>query len=110
MIEESKKLLEQNWSDEERVLIEKLLNNVKGYKSLMPKSLRMDITCMLQLAIHIKSDYDSLKKKIDELTKLLNIQEDKSEEVKELKEVLNESASVPKDEDDEIIVIDNLDP
>ena len=65
MIEEGIKLLEKDWANEEKILIQRLLDNLNSYKSFITKSLKQDITSVLKLASNIKDDYDTLKQKVN---------------------------------------------
>jgi hypothetical protein len=61
MFEESKKLLEQNWTEDEKILIKRILDNIYSFRSLMPKALKNDISLILNLAIRIKKENEDLK-------------------------------------------------
>lgn len=62
MDEESNKLLEKEWSEEERTLITRVLKNVLYYKKIIPKSLKNDIISALKLCNQLKKELELLKK------------------------------------------------
>lgn len=64
MDEESNRLLEKEWSEEERLLITRVLKNVLYYKKLIPKSLKADIISALQLCNELKEELENLKKQM----------------------------------------------
>lgn len=61
MIEQINKLLIQEWTPYEEILITKALNNLLYYKSFIPKSIKNDVIDILKMAINIKEDYTILK-------------------------------------------------
>jgi hypothetical protein len=75
LIEESNKLLANNWEDHEKELVKRMIDSLVAYKSLIPKSLKQDVKSMLQMANRIKAEYDLL------LEKYKNDKTDKEEEV-----------------------------
>lgn len=68
--EEMKKLLEKNWEEDEKTLINRLLENLVYYKRLMPKALKLDIIAALELCNKLKVELEDLRKKIHELNDL----------------------------------------
>jgi hypothetical protein len=60
MINEAKNLLNHNWEEEERVLIQKVIDNLIYYKKFIPNSLKDDVKSILDMANKIKIDYDNL--------------------------------------------------
>jgi hypothetical protein len=66
ILEEGNKLLSKNWLTSEKELIQRLLDNIISYKSLIPKTTKKDITELLILSNHIKEEYDELKKLVQE--------------------------------------------
>jgi hypothetical protein len=63
VIEHAKLLLDKSWTEEEKVLIKKMIDNLNFYKSLIPKALKGDIIAIFDMANKIKDDYDILKEK-----------------------------------------------
>lgn len=61
IIEHAKLLLEKSWSEEEKKLITKMIDNLSFYKSLIPKALKSDIISVFEMANKIKDEYDILK-------------------------------------------------
>jgi hypothetical protein len=49
-------LLQKEWSDEERAMITRLMENVTYYKKLIPKSLKQDIMNALQMCNVLKDE------------------------------------------------------
>lgn len=60
-------LLDKVWTPDETILLKKLADNLVYYKSLIPKALKIDIVAILQIANTIKSDYDDLKLRLQNL-------------------------------------------
>lgn len=60
MIDEAKNLLNHNWEEEERLLIQKVIDNLIYYKKFIPNSLKGDVQSILNMANKIKIDYDNL--------------------------------------------------
>lgn len=54
-------LLQKNWSDEQRVLIKRLMDNVAYYKKLLPKSLKQDVFEALQMCNTLKNELEYYK-------------------------------------------------
>jgi organic radical activating enzyme len=88
LLEESNKLLSSNWENHDKELIKRMIDSLIYYKSLIPKSLKNDVKAMLQMANHIKTEYDELLEKYKsekEQSKELqeNVEENVEENVKE---------------------------
>lgn len=96
MIEEGIKLLEKDWTDEDKVLIQRLLDNLNSYKSFITKSLKQDITSVLKLASNIKDDYDTLKRKMSVIQSIIS-DEDPNVPKKETNEIEKETNELPVD-------------
>ena len=60
IIEQANILLETDWSQEDKELVQRIVGNLKSYKSLIPNSLKDDITSVLIMANKIKREYDEL--------------------------------------------------
>ena len=80
IIEQANKLLETDWSDKDKELVQRIVGNLKSYKSFIPNSLKDDITSVLIMANKIKMEYDNLLIKfktvnciIDEQSKELDL-------------------------------------
>jgi hypothetical protein len=54
--EQLETLLQKEWSEEERILIKRLMDNVAYYKKLLPKSLKQDIFDALQMCNTLKNE------------------------------------------------------
>jgi len=69
--QELENLLQKNWSDEERALIVRLMDNVMYYKKLIPKSLKHDIFEALKMCNVLKMELEMYRSKelITELEK-----------------------------------------
>lgn len=62
MIEdEVKKLLEKEWSEEERKIIQKTTDGLFYYRKLLPSSLKADVIAALQLCNKLKDELEILK-------------------------------------------------
>lgn len=61
ILDHAKLLLDKSWSEEEKILIKKMIDNLSFYKSLIPKALKSDIIAIFELANKIKDEYDILK-------------------------------------------------
>jgi hypothetical protein len=83
LLEEANKLLASSWEDDEKALVKRMVDSLISYKSLIPKSFKQDIKAMLQMANRIKTEYDELLQKY----KSEQQDDDKVEEVKEVKEI-----------------------
>jgi hypothetical protein len=59
--EEFDKLLEKEWIQEEKELIEKIKAGLLYYKRLIPKSLTNDVVAALQLCNKLKDQLQELK-------------------------------------------------
>lgn len=66
IMEEGNKLLSKKWLPSEKALIQRLLDNIISYKSLIPKSTKKDIQDLLILSNHVKEEYDDLKKLVNQ--------------------------------------------
>lgn len=55
---ELENLLKKSWSDEERAMITRLMENVTYYKKLIPKSLKQDIVNALQMCNVLKDELE----------------------------------------------------
>ena len=64
---ECEKLLSLKWSEEEHLLIKKILENVMYYKKLMPKELKKDIQEILLLTSTLKIEHEILVEKFKQL-------------------------------------------
>jgi len=62
MNEQIDKLLIQEWTQDEKPLIIKALNNLLYYKSFIPKSIKNDVIDVLKMANNIKQEYTIIKK------------------------------------------------
>ena len=80
LIEEGDKLLSNDWNEEDKILVKRMIDSLVSYKYLMPKALKQDIKAIIQLAHRIKNEYDDLCKKY----KTLSIIEGKECEIIEI--------------------------
>ena len=86
--EELENLLKKNWSDDERALIVRLMDNVMYYRKLIPKSLKHDIFEALKMCNVLKVELEMYRSK-----------ETIEKEVKEIeKEVCDENCECKCDE------------
>ena len=61
MLEEAQELLKKNWDLKESELIIKLIENLKSYKKLIPKNLKIDIKKSLELCNDLKDELEIYK-------------------------------------------------
>ena len=59
MKEKHQELLSKQWSDEEKELLERLMNSLSSCRYLMPKYLKADIMSAINLCIKLKDQLDS---------------------------------------------------
>lgn len=64
MIEQTNALLNHDWTQDEKVLIKRLIESLLYYKYMMPKNLKADVISILEMANKIKHEYTTLQKKI----------------------------------------------
>lgn len=66
--EELKRLTEKPWSEEERAIVQKLVDGFMYYKKLIPRTLKTDMITALQMCNNLKDKLDHLietkKKKV----------------------------------------------
>jgi hypothetical protein len=62
MLEEFDQLLQREWTDEERQMIERIKEGILFYKRLIPKSLREDVIAALQLCNTLKQQLEDVVK------------------------------------------------
>jgi len=58
--EELSRLLERQWTDEERSMIKRIMDGLLYYKKLIPKALKNDVVSALQLCNRLKSQLEEL--------------------------------------------------
>jgi len=61
--EEVKSLLENEWSEEEKILITNLISTVTYFKRMLPKTFKHDIISALQMCNSLKIELDLYRKK-----------------------------------------------
>lgn len=61
--EEVKSLLEKEWTEEEKLLIQNLISTVVYYKRMLPKTFKQDILSALQMCNSLKIELDLYRKK-----------------------------------------------
>lgn len=59
--EELKKILEQEWDNEDRETIERVIKSVCSYKRLMSKALKDDVLKIVDICIKVKQQLDECK-------------------------------------------------
>ena len=59
--QEFAKLLEMTWENEDKIIIQKIIDGVMYYKRLLPKGLKTDIILALELCMKLKNKLDSLE-------------------------------------------------
>lgn len=75
MIEdEFTRLLEKDWSEEERQMIQRIKEGLLYYKKLLPKSLKADVIAALQLCNNLKHQLECRMTKVNDLEKNSDIQ------------------------------------
>lgn len=68
MIDEHFKiLLENNWSNDEKNMIERIMNGLLYFKKLLPKILKDDVIIALKLCNELKTENEKLKRENNEL-------------------------------------------
>ena len=68
MIEEHfNKLLEKDWENEEKEMIQRIMEGLLYYKKILPKTLKTDVVCAIGLCNRLKDEVEELKKKVIEL-------------------------------------------
>jgi hypothetical protein len=50
IIDEANKLLNTDWTNEDKELVSRIIGNLKSYKSFIPSSLKDDIRSVLEMA------------------------------------------------------------
>lgn len=65
--EEFQKLLEKQWSEDERIMIQRIMEGLMYYRKLLPKSLKADVISALQLCNKLKHQLETLMAKVGEL-------------------------------------------
>jgi uncharacterized phage infection (PIP) family protein YhgE len=60
IIDEATKLLNTDWTNEDKELVSRIIGNLKTYKSFIPSSLKDDIKAVLEMTNRIKKEYDEL--------------------------------------------------
>ena len=61
--EQLETLLQKEWSEEERILIKGLMDNVAYYKKLLPKTLKQDIFDALEMCNTLKNELEYYRTK-----------------------------------------------
>jgi hypothetical protein len=61
--EELRKLTDKTWADEEKVIIQKLIDGFMYYRKLIPRSFKTDIVLALQMCNSLKDKLDNLIEK-----------------------------------------------
>lgn len=84
IIEEANKLLNTDWTNEDKELVSRIVSNLKTYKSFIPNSLKDDICSVLEMANRIKKEYDELLVKFKEAETNVAAYEDKNNNQKEV--------------------------
>jgi hypothetical protein len=78
--EELKKLTEKPWTEEERAIIQKLVDGFLYYRKLIPKSFKTDMISALQMCNSLKDKLDILVEKQAQST--IEISETKTIKIK----------------------------
>jgi hypothetical protein len=66
MIEQANLLLNQEWNEQEKILVKRSIQNLLYYKSFIPKAIKNDVIDILTIANSIKSEYTILKKTLNQ--------------------------------------------
>jgi hypothetical protein len=72
LIEEGDKLLSNDWNEEDKELVKRMIDSLITYKYWIPKGLKQDIKDIIKLAHRIKNEYDDLSKKYQTLSIIEN--------------------------------------
>jgi hypothetical protein len=81
--EELKKLTEKPWSEEEKAIVQKLVDGFMYYKKLIPRTLKTDMITALQMCNNLKDKLDHLiEKKTKRVCKKCGSSESDSESEK----------------------------
>ncbi len=65
--EEFNKLLEKEWTEEERQMIQRIMEGLLYYRKLLPKALKADVISALQLCNNLKHQLeDKIKQTVGE--------------------------------------------
>jgi hypothetical protein len=82
--EEFKKLLSKEWEQQERGILEKVMDGIVYYRKLMPKALKNDVLIAIQMCNRLKDQLDTLlaekQNKVQGETKETQTKEDQTEE------------------------------
>jgi DNA repair ATPase RecN len=84
IIDEANKLLNTDWTNDDKELVNRIIGNLKSYKSFIPSSLKDDIKAVLEMANRIKKEYDELLVKFKEAENNVAAFEDKNNHQKEV--------------------------
>lgn len=84
IIDEANKLLNTDWTNDDKELVNRIIGNLKSYKSFIPSSLKDDIKAVLEMANRIKKEYDELLVKFKEAENNVAAYEDKNNNQKEV--------------------------
>jgi hypothetical protein len=71
MLDEIDKLLKMEWECDQKMIIQKMIDNMKTYKYFLTNAIKGDIQSIFVLAINIKSELDELKTELQEIKKEL---------------------------------------
>lgn len=72
MKEHFKELLDNNWSNEEKEIIDRIMNGLVFFKKLIPNSLKTDIVSAIKLCNELKSENEKLKSENEKLKSEMN--------------------------------------
>lgn len=82
--EELSRLLERQWTDEERAMINRIMDGLLYYKKLIPKALKNDVVSALQLCNRLKLQLEELlnsaESRAAEAEATLNVNEDTNQD------------------------------
>ena len=67
MIEEFKKLLEKEWDEDDKKIIEKIMEGLLYYKKILPSSFKTDVSDAIKLCNRLKDQIVLLEEKIKRL-------------------------------------------
>lgn len=84
--EEFQKLLLKEWNEEEKQMIIRIMDGILYYKKLLPKSLKEDVICALNLCNTLKTKLEDYEKELKELKELKESEESVKECEEECKE------------------------
>ncbi len=66
MIDQFNILLNNNWTDDEKSMIKRIMDGLLYFKKLLPNSLKNDVILAINLCNELKNENELLKKQLSE--------------------------------------------